>query len=618
MTTMNVRTTAKSRSLIGNETVTAILTAVAVFALVIGVRGFGGQQGQDKPTQVGSVDFTVVNAVGEPVADLKSDEVTLRIDGKLRPIKNLTFVTATSGMSGAAIAASGADPVAPAFDTNIASVAAAPRSIVIIVDDESMPIGQEQKIRSMLSDFVTKLPPADQVALVTVPHGGIKVGLTTDRARMRAGISNISPIQPIGDAPCRTRDTLSTLQSTIELLARSSTQPVVVAFLSSSLTGISTAEAARVPTAAGGGGVSSQGGACYLTGDDFKRVGTAVAASRAQLYIIHPDYSIASAQEGIENVRSQTGAPLFHLSAGTEPGLFRMARETSGYYMATFDTEPDERVGVAHVASIKTTRKDVELRGRPYVVVGRATPSSSAIRPSATPTVTTAFDLVRSGRAFTDLPLRSTASATRTANGKVNVIGLFEPVDPSTKIMTAAAGLIDADGKGVDYWMGEADKLTAWPAAVGLSGPPGKYRLRIGAIDSNGRTGLVETEIVAELATAGPLQIGGLFLGVSRAGTFTPRLQFSTEPSAVAYLQLFGGTPGTQVGVVFEVSRTTNGPALLQVRGVLAPTSEEGKFDVTATIPVGALEPGDYVVRAIVGAAGQPEGRVIRTLHKGG
>src|SRR6187549_969317 len=102
MTTMNVRTTAKSRSLIGNETFTAILTAAAVFALVIGVRAFGGQQGQDRPTQVGSVDFTVVNAVGEPVSDLKPEEVTLRIDGKLRPIKTLVFVTATSGMSGAA------------------------------------------------------------------------------------------------------------------------------------------------------------------------------------------------------------------------------------------------------------------------------------------------------------------------------------------------------------------------------------------------------------------------------------------------------------------------------------------------------------------------------------
>jgi hypothetical protein len=613
---MNPRTTPTSRSLIGKKTLTATLTALAVFAIALGVRA---QQGQDRPIQVGSVDFTVVNATGEPVPGLKPEEVTLRIDGKIRVIKTLTFVTVSSGMSGAAVAAAPTtEPIAPAFETNIASVAASARSVVIIVDDESMPIGQEQKIRSMLSDFVTKLPPTDQVALVTVPHGGIKVGLTTDRARMRAGIATISPIQPIADAPCRTRDTLSSLQQTIELMARSSDQPVVVAFLSSSLTGVSTAEAAQAPTAAGRGGVSSQGGACYLTSDDFKRVGTATAASRAQLFIIHPDYSLAAAQEGIENLRGQTGAPLFHLSAGTEPGLFRMARETSAYYTATFDTEPDERVGVSHVAAIKTTRKDVELRGRPYIVVGRATPSPSATRTSTAPVVTTAFDLVRSGRAYSDLPLRSTSSSMRTPDGKVNVIGLFEPVDPSTKIMTAAAALINEDGRGVDFWMGEADKLATWPAVVGLSAPPGKYRLRIGAIDANGRTGLVDTTIVAEVAKSGPLQIGGLILGISRGGTFSPRLQFSTEASAVAYLQVYGPKEVTQVGVLFELSLTTNGPAMLQVRGVLAPTAEEGKFDVTGTIPVGALAPGDYVVRAIIAAAGQPEARVLRTLHKGG
>jgi hypothetical protein len=565
------------------------------------------------------MDFTVVNATGEPVADLKPDEVTLRIDGKIRPIKTMTFVRVTSGMSGAAVAAPATtEPPTPAFDTNIATVAGLPRSVVIIVDDESMPIGQEQKIRSMLSDFVTKLPQTDQVALVTVPHGGVKVGLTTDRARMRTAIAAITPLQPITDAACRTRDTLSTLQSTIELMTRGSEQPVVVAFLSSSLTGISQAEAAQAPTAAGRGGVSSQAGACYLTSDDFKRVGTAVASSRVQLFIIHPDYSLAAAQEGIENLRGQTGAPLFHLSAGTEPGLFRMARETSGYYTATFDTEPDERVGVSHVASLKTTRKDVELRGRPYVVVGRATPSPSTIRPSTTPVVTTAFDLVRSGRAFTDLALRSTASTMRNPDGKISVIGLFEPVDPSAKVMTAAAALIDQDGRGIDFWSGEADKLATWPAVVGLIVPPGTYHLRIGAIDANGRTGLVDSVVVAELATSGPLQIGGLVLGVSRAGTFTPRLQFTNEASAVAYLQVYGGKEVTKVGALFEVSLTTNGPAILQVRGVLAPTNEEGKFDVTGTISVGALSPGDYVVRAIVAAAGQPEARVLRTLHKGG
>jgi hypothetical protein len=594
----------------------ALLSMVSVVLLAVGVPArVDHQRGQDRPAQVGSVDFVLVTATGQPVPDLRADEITLRIDNKARPIRSLRFVKVASAATAAG--PEPVQPVAPAFATSLGAPTVASRSIAIVVDDESMPIGEEQKLRAALNTFVSSLPPADRVALVTVPHGGIKVGLTGDHARLREAISQISPIQSIMDPTCRTRDTLATLQNTIGILARASEQPVVVAFLSASLTGQSVAEAAQRPTANAPGGVSAQGGSCYLSPDDFVKVGSAVAAARAQLYIIHPDFSQQPAKEGIENLRGQTGAPLFHLSAGTEPGLARMARETSGYYVATFDIDPDERTGVAHQASIRTTRQGVELRGRPYVMVGRAATTSPATTASA-PIITTAYDIVRSGRAFSDLEIRATASSSRNPDGRVKVIGLFEPVDPSVKLMTAAAALFDENGMAIAYWQAEADKLTTFPIAFPIVVPPATYRMRIAAIDSKGRPGLVDDKVVVELQKAGPLQISGLVLGVFREGTFIPRLQFTTETRAMAYLELYGGSEGTQVGVVFEVSRTTDGPSVLQLKGDLAATSEEGKFTSTVTIPVGALKPGDWVIRAIVGVIGQPQGRVLRTLHKEG
>jgi hypothetical protein len=68
---------------------------------------------------------------------------------------------------------------------------------------------------------------------------------------------------------------------------------------------------------------------------------------------------------------------------------------------------------------------------------------------------------------------------------------------------------------------------------------------------------------------------------------------------------------------VFEVARTTDGPSMFNVNATASPTSEDGKFIVTGTIPVGALAAGDYVIRAIVTVEGQGSGRVIRTLRKG-
>ena len=69
-------------------------------------------------------------------------------------------------------AAPAGEPVTPAFATNIATVADAPRSIVLMVDDESIPPNQEKKLQESLNNFLRDLPPTDQVALATRPAWG--------------------------------------------------------------------------------------------------------------------------------------------------------------------------------------------------------------------------------------------------------------------------------------------------------------------------------------------------------------------------------------------------------------------------------------------------------------
>jgi hypothetical protein len=301
-----------------------------------------------------------------------------------------------------------------------------------------------------------------------------------------------------------------------------------------------------------------------------------------------------------------------------------MARETSGYYLATFDTAQDELTGKPHQSKVTTTRQNIDVRDRPYLIVGKDVASPGAfVRPdAATGTITTAYDMVRSGRAFRDLPLRGTAWSSRNAKvgSAIDVIAVFEPVDPNTKIMQAAAALFDENGVAQAYWPPDPTQsaMTTWPVTVGLTVKPGNYRLRISAIDDKGRTGLIDQPFVADLQKAGPLQLGGLSLGVSRAGGFTPRLQFTSEASAIAMFDLYGVPAGdTKIAVVFEVARTTDGPSMFNVNATASPTSEDGKFIVTGTIPVGALAAGDYVIRAIVTVEGQGSGRVIRTLRKG-
>jgi hypothetical protein len=598
----------------------AIVAGVAVAGFTWAARPAARQGQESRATQTVAFDFVVVKKDGQPVTDIRPEEVTLRIDNRNRLIKSLQYVPLSAGMGGVASAtAAGAAAITPPFATNLMPTASAPRSIVIIVDDESMPIGQEITLRAALNRFVRSLPPADPVALVTVPHGGIKVGLTTDRDRLARGISAISPIVSIVSAACQTKDTLSTLETTLGLLTRNSDQPVAVAFLSAALTGQSQQERIQRPTV-GGGGVSDQAGGCHIVADNFVRVGQAVAAAKAQLYVIHPDYTPAPALEGIESLRSETGAPLFHLTSSGEPGLTRMARETAGYYLGTFETQPDELTGKPHPSSVKVSRPDVDVRDKRYIIVGRTAAAASPTASTSTPTITTAFDMVRSGRAFRDLPLRATAAPSRNAKdpAAVDMVGWFEPIDPSVKVMTAAAALIDENGTAQAYWESTPNQaLTTWPVAIGLTARPGTYRLRVAAIDANGRTGLIDDTVVAEIRPAGPLHLSGLVLGLSRAGGFAPRLQFSSEAAAIAYFELYGTvTDDLKVSAVFEVSRTTDGPAMMSVSATAAATHEDGKLGLTGAIPVGALAPGDYVVRAVVTVAGQGSGRILRTLRK--
>jgi hypothetical protein len=99
-------------------------------------------------------------------------------------------------------------------------------------------------------------------------------------------------------------------------------------------------------------------------------------------------------------------------------------------------------------------------------------------------------------------------------------------------------------------------------------------------------------------------------------GRLVPRLQFGNERVAVAYLELFELPGNATAAVTFELAATINGPALASVPGALTPTATGDRRAATAQLPIGSLPAGDYAVRAIVNMAGQPAGRVVRTLRK--
>ena len=78
---------------------------------------------------------------------------------------------------------------------------------------------------------------------------------------------------------------------------------------------------------------------------------------------------------------------------------------------------------------------------------------------------------------------------------------------------------------------------------------------------------------------------------------------------------MYGQLTG-QVSARMEIASSVDGPAIVKVQPGGRGTSEPDKFILTAELPIAALAPGDYVVRAFVQMEGQAEGRVMRTLRK--
>ena len=572
---------------------------VSGFAFAIAVAPARGQGPVLGTTAPASIDFLVVSPDGLPVADIKAEEVSLKIDGRPRAVRSLRFVQIGDGTG----TAPGVDPsVPPPFGSN-AQDQTVWRSLVLVLDDDSFRVGTERPLREAADRFLAGLAPSDRVALVTMPYGGTKVSLTTDREKVRAALAQIIGQAPQSESPaeaaCRTRRTLESLVGLFEGLETPS--PPIVLFFSASLVG-PTDSNMRIATGLGGPAGTNM---CEVPRETFQQVGNAASTVGARVYIIQPT-TIQSQVAGLENVAGVTGGTMMHLGGSDSNALSRVARETAAYYVADFDIDSSMRTGAARRVELRVSRSGASVRVRPTLTIAKDRP-----RRSMSPR-----DLLRQAGAFTDIPVRVSGLSSREPGEKtIRVVLLGEVADPSIKITGAAAGLFDEKGRLAAQWTAKPEEIAAGLLVGALTVPPGPYRLRLAATDASGGMGTADYELTAELTPAGPLQLSALALGTSR-GTFVPKLQFGSEPVAVAHVEIYGGKPGMPVSALFEVARSLNGPAIATVPGALGAVGNH--HAASGAIPIGNLPAGDYVVRAIIGVEGQAAGRVVRTLRKVG
>jgi hypothetical protein len=567
-----------------------LIGSVIVTVSVIGAghlaaqRPSGGAQGG--PATV-SVDFRAIGADGQPVAGLQPSDVSIRIGGKNRTITSLEFKKAATGGGGAA-----ARPALPApFAVNEPS---AGRQFLIVIDNESLRAGTERNINASLEPLLASLAPGDRVAVSVAPRDTVQLAMTSDIGAVRAALSKITGIRPASvstsENQCRTFHTLNLLRSLMQPMTGSET-PTTMIYFSSGLV---------LPT----GRADQQ--QCEVTTDQYNVLGPAAANARVNFYIVQGDEGITGRDNGLDQLSGalHTGLVL----RTSEPGLSRIIAEASGYYMATVQPDPTDRLGQTQRLEVKVNKEGVTTLAR-----ADAVPTAKSGR-GGTPSTR---DMVATTSPFTDLQLRATAVASRGQGGKMTVLALAEAVDPSVKL-TSLTAVIVAPGAGKAAFVANADdkQLANRPVVVALAADPGKYRLRVAAVDSTGKAGAVDYDLDANFVEAGPIKVAGLLIAGPRGEGYAPQLVFTTEPEVALQVDLFGNLSALKMGAKFEIAATPDGKALAEGQVGGAGTSEPDKFVLSGKIPIAALAPGDYVVRVIVQAEGHPEGRLMRTIRK--
>ena len=364
-------------------------------------------------------------------------------------------------------------------------------------------------------------------------------------------------------------------------------------------------------------------GMCELQENLYARVAAAAGAARTHFYVIRPgdapDRGTSVQREtaigsdnplaGIEHLVGVTDGKMLALTGSSGTAMDRVLRETAAYYQATVDSQPNDYSSRSQQLDIRLSRRGVELRTLPSVTFGRDQATAKLSNPSLR-------DMMATTQVLRDLPLRATGFPTLGSEQQnLGILVLAEPAEADVNLESLAAVLFDQDGKVAGQWIATAADLQRAPVIGTISTPPGAYRLRVAAIDATGRSGTVDHDVTAEIVRSGPLKLGSLVLGLSREGKFAPKLQFTNEPLAIAYLEMEGAPAGARLNAALEIAQSLNGAAVVTVPLAIE-TAAGNRYAATGSVPLGALPPGDYVVRAMVGLEGHPMTRVVRTIRK--
>jgi VWFA-related protein len=618
------------------------------------------------------VDVNVIDGKGQPIRDLTAAEFDLRVDGRRRPIVSAQFVPVGGGPDRLPGVAPPAD-----YSSNVEAVGG--RLIMIVVDRTSIGPGRGKAAFDAASRFVGGLNRADRIALASIPEGP-QIDFTADHGLVRGKLQEIDGTAMVNQGPrsigvsealaferkdnfviertlerecgalpadlrgfggggelkiCmnqvyseaalvvsdarnRAQESIVGLEALIKRLPPSST-PKVLVYISEGM--VLDRERAQLSW------LGPRAAAAHVTVYALHLMQSEMDASRARPNATYmADRAVE--EDGLALMTGATRGDVFRITGNSDFAFQRLANELSGYYLLGFEAEPGDRNGRPHAIKVDVRRNGVTVRSR----------REFTIEPLAKTNTTEAaiVAVLRDPLPATDIPI------------KVATYSFQDPGSSKLRLLVAAEidRSVNTEGQlSVGYVMVDfnnklaASQVDAAPSAA-LRTPengdgrtqhyfstvvadPGKYTLKLAAVDDAGRRGSVERVVNAGLAKAGPIHATDLLVAGSAPGGGSAPLAPAVSADVTgdtlhSYLELFADAPEPleMTSVTMEVAATHDSPPLQQTSVPLRKTEDDARCRIVgAKLNIGKLPPGEYVARAVIAVAGRRVGQVVRPFR---
>jgi VWFA-related protein len=370
-----------------------------------------------------AVDVQVIDREGTPVAGLGPEKFEVTINGRRRRVVSANLVesrSVTTLTAAERAAATSGPPVIPNL----------PRVVFMAIDCLSFDSSASRHVIASARDFIDRLPATDEVGLFAYPYGP-KMSPTTDHAAVSRALSTVlgqrdvpsnqfhlrpseivdlsaaaSAAQPrdasllesvvrreCGNPPedvCRQR---LMLEITGAALYYEGQGNAGLGMLRSLLEQISVINGRKTLVLISAGMMASDvpGGRPDIS-ELGMQVGKEAARSNTSIYTLYLDTAAidrfsADVRSGDKNLQSEArdsdvlgrwldqfsgaaGGALFKVQVGSGEYAFdRVLKEISAYYLLGVEPAEDDRDGRTHEIKVKTTQKNVTIRGRRWVTV---------------------------------------------------------------------------------------------------------------------------------------------------------------------------------------------------------------------------------------------------------